>query len=207
MNAPRAWYGDNNDPTSRFRPRLDWPTGLESGPTVAWVGLNPSTATEHELDPTLTRIQGFSAAWGFGRFAMLNLWPLRATDPALLWQALGGPRTNGESVKLHHAIEEQDQHIVEAAGEADLVMLAWGAGSKGRADDKRRLAIRAAQVLGLLRGSGKPLAYLAMTAEQQPGHPLYLKSDLVPLGWKTGEPVVLPGPPTPAQAALFGGQP
>ena len=49
--------------------------------TIAWIALNPSTADENQLDPTLRRIRGFSAAWGYNSFMMLNAFAFRATDP------------------------------------------------------------------------------------------------------------------------------
>ena len=49
--------------------------------TIAWIALNPSTADENQLDPTLRRIRVFSAAWGYNSFMMLNAFAFRATDP------------------------------------------------------------------------------------------------------------------------------
>src|SRR5436190_22946192 len=56
----------------------------ESYPRIAWIGLNPSTADENVLDPTLRRVVRFSMDWGFGSFTMLNLFALRATDPVVM---------------------------------------------------------------------------------------------------------------------------
>ncbi len=49
---------------------------------IMWIGLNPSTADEQQLDPTLRRIRGFSQAWGFTAFVMTNVFAFRATVPA-----------------------------------------------------------------------------------------------------------------------------
>src|SRR4051794_1235729 len=51
---------------------------------VTFIGLNPSTADENELDPTLRRIVGFAHAWGYGTFHMANLFAFRATDPVAM---------------------------------------------------------------------------------------------------------------------------
>lgn len=51
------------------------------GPTVAFIGLNPSTADEHADDPTIRRCLGFAKRWGYGELVMLNLYALRSTDP------------------------------------------------------------------------------------------------------------------------------
>ena len=45
------------------------------------IGLNPSTATPEKLDPTVTRVEKVAQQSGFDGFVMLNLYPVRATDP------------------------------------------------------------------------------------------------------------------------------
>ena len=49
--------------------------------TIAFIGLNPSTATATTDDPTVRRCIGYAAREGFGRFVMLNAFGYRATDP------------------------------------------------------------------------------------------------------------------------------
>jgi hypothetical protein len=46
--------------------------------------LNPSTADENKLDPTLTRIKNFSISFGYNTFYMLNIFAFRATDPKVM---------------------------------------------------------------------------------------------------------------------------
>ena len=46
---------------------------------MLWIGLNPSTADEQKLDPTLTRIARFSEREGMDGFWMGNLFGMRAT--------------------------------------------------------------------------------------------------------------------------------
>ena len=48
---------------------------------IMWIGLNPSTADEQQLDPTLRRIRGFSQTWGFTAFVITNLFAYRAMRP------------------------------------------------------------------------------------------------------------------------------
>ena len=45
------------------------------------VGLNPSTATQEKLDNTVTKVEKVARQCGFDSFIMLNLYPVRATDP------------------------------------------------------------------------------------------------------------------------------
>lgn len=58
--------------------------GLFGWREIAFIGLNPSTADESQLDPTLRRIRGFCLSWGFNTFHMLNLFAFRSPDPRSL---------------------------------------------------------------------------------------------------------------------------
>lgn len=49
--------------------------------TLFVFGVNPSTATNEILDPTIKSVKTFSDILKFDSFVMLNLYPLRATDP------------------------------------------------------------------------------------------------------------------------------
>jgi hypothetical protein len=124
-----------------------------------FIGLNPSTADEVRDDPTVRRCIGFAKAWGFDALCMTNLFAYRATDPQeMLAQADPvGPRNN--------------RHLVDAAARAQIVVAAWGAHGIHRR--------RAARVTAMLPA----LHYLTLTKAGQPGHPLYLRSDLQPVPW------------------------
>jgi len=70
---------------------------LFSDRSVLRIGLNPSTANEDQLDPTLTRIAAFSKREGFDRFWMAKLFGLRTPDPKEVKIAQGKPRGIGQS--------------------------------------------------------------------------------------------------------------
>ena len=146
--------------TWRYTLRHTW-AGLFDGleRAIVWIGLNPSTADENQLDPTLRRIRGYSMAWGYNTFYMLNLFAYRATDPQAMRRAADpvGP--------------ENDRWILETAAKADLVMCAWG--RHGLFLDRQR------HMLALLDGFN--LQCLEKTADGIPKHPLYLKGDLLPI--------------------------
>ena len=80
-----------------------------------WIGLNPSTADEQQLDPTLTRIRGFSEREGYDGFLMTNIFGFRATDPKVM-------RNTPDPVG-----PENDAALLEAAQRCDKVVAAWGA--------------------------------------------------------------------------------
>lgn len=133
------------------------------GPTVAFIGLNPSTADEHQLDPTVTRCVNRADALGFGRLVMLNIFAFRSTDPKALKVRL---RAGLEIVG-----ERNDETIRREARAADQVVCCWGSHGK--------IAGRGSYVLaGPL--AGVRLHCLETTRGGHPAHPLYLPYSLEP---------------------------
>ncbi|THT96053.1 DUF1643 domain-containing protein [Lampropedia puyangensis] len=53
--------------------------GRSGAKPLITIGLNPSTATQERLDPTVTRVERVGLQNGFDGFIMLNLYPVRAT--------------------------------------------------------------------------------------------------------------------------------
>lgn len=126
---------------------------------VAWIGLNPSTADEGRLDPTLWRLRAYTHRFGFRAFKMLNLFAYRSSDPRVL-------KTVADPVG-----PDNDRHLLEVCRQAALVVCCWGADGEYR--DRDREAIE------LLRGI--PLHALAVTKMGHPRHPLYLKGSRRPI--------------------------
>jgi hypothetical protein len=152
-----AGAGATFDRRRRYRYRL-WREWEPSRPRVLWIMLNPSTADEATLDPTIRRCVGFAKAWGFGGIDVVNLFAWRATDPRLLRAAKDpiGPAN--------------DDTIAAALRDAALIVAAWGTSSivYARARDVRRLAAR-------LR---KRLFCLGTTKDGEPRHPLYVPGSI-----------------------------
>lgn len=155
------------DRAYRYTLTREW----KSGDKVAWIGLNPSTADEKKLDPTLRRVVRFTEDWGFGGFIMLNLFAFRATKPADM-------KAQDDPVGPNN-----DEWIVNSVRRCPLVICAWGThgGFKGRDWE----------VVDLLSDNGLwgKLHCLEYTAEGHPKHPLYIKGDTQPkpYKWKRGE--------------------
>lgn len=126
--------------------------------TCCWIGLNPSTADEEALDPTLRRIRDFSQRWGFSRFVMLNLFAFRATDPARMMTAKDpvGP--------------ENDETLVRHCRDAGMIVACWGAYGRHRNRDMR--------VLDILHD--RKLHCLGRNRDGSPRHPLYLPAGQLP---------------------------
>lgn len=132
--------------------------------TVMWIGLNPSTADEQKLDPTLRRVRAFSQAWGYTAFVMTNLFAFRATEPADMKAASDpvGP--------------ENDLWLQRVAGACELIVAAWGVHGV--------FANRAQMVMGgPLRGF--EMHHLVATKDGHPKHPLYIAGNTLPSLYKT----------------------
>lgn len=146
----------------RYRYRLDraWATSDR----VCWIMLNPSTADANCDDPTLRRVLGFSQVLGFGKLVVVNLFAWRATDPAELpadIELATGPDT--------------DHHIARAVQSSTMVICGWGTSGPFAAR-----AARLAEVLAIVREAGLVPHAMTLTKDGSPGHPLYLRSGLVP---------------------------
>ena len=136
-----------------------WDELLNPDHGIAWICLNPSTADEHQLDPTLRRIRDFSAAWDYAFFVMLNLFAWRATDPA-------GMKAAADPVG-----PDNDRWIAHWTTRCDRIMLGWG--EHGAHLDRDR------QVLAGL--NPKKIFCLERNAGGQPRHPLYVARKAAPL--------------------------
>ena len=127
---------------------------------VQFIGLNPSTADENNDDPTIRRCIQFAKDWGYGSFCMTNLFAFRATDPRVMklhkWP-IGADNTN---------------QIMDVAGEAGLIVAAWGR-------DGSHMG-RGEQVLSALASIGKSVYHLGLNGDGTPKHPLYLRGDTMP---------------------------
>jgi hypothetical protein len=160
--VPEPTYIDQGasfDADRVYRYRL-WRAWDDGRPRVAFLMLNPSTADETVLDPTLRRCLGFAQAWGFGSFEIGNLFALRSTDPKKL-RLVADPVGPGN-----------DTELLSMAVRADLVVCGWGAHGGLHGRDR--------SVLKLLEPYAALYA-LRLTNAGAPGHPLYLPAKLEPV--------------------------
>lgn len=128
---------------------------------LVFVLLNPSTADEHQDDPTNRRGIGYAIRWRFGGVTFVNLFAVRTPHPNVMKQAFDpvGP--------------DNDSWILKTAQHGGKVILAWGTHGVHRGRDK--------QVVGLLRAAGIPMWCMGLTKAGHPKHILYLKADLEPV--------------------------
>lgn len=131
---------------------------------IAFIGLNPSTATEYQNDPTVARCINYAKAWGYDSMTMLNAFGYRSTDPKGL-KSVADPNGKGN-----------DRYILKECRTADFILLCWGTHAA--------LNNRSEELLKKLRTLDKPLHCLKLTQAGLPSHPLYLRKDLKPIIYK-----------------------
>lgn len=139
----------------------------ETRRSVAWIMLNPSTATASADDATIRRVADFSRAWGFGSVEVVNLFALRATHPRQLGESAApvGP--------------DNDDAIAAAVSGADQIIAAWG--DHGTMTNPITGVPRFQEVLDLVAARSKWVCCLAKTKHGQPRHPLYMPADTKPV--------------------------
>lgn len=146
-----AQYSDCK--TYRYFLSREWD---ESLPSIGFLMLNPSTATETQNDPTIHRCMERAKTWNYGKLVILNLFALRSTDPQALY-------THPEP------IGPRNDYILRNTN-VDTLVCAWGTHGKlnGRANEVRTLL------------ADRYLYHLSLTQCGEPGHPLYLPYHLAP---------------------------
>ena len=173
-----GWAQFSEDMTLRFRLARSF-TGepIETIPRwmiAVFVMLNPSTADAFVLDPTVRRCVRFAKAWGASALEVVNLFALRATDPARLYLV----RSHAQVMSPHQIPPEDvvnDRAIMAACDGAHRVVAAWGThgGFQNRGDAVRRK----------LHDRGVKLCHLGLNKDGSPKHPLYIKGDTSPSEW------------------------
>jgi hypothetical protein len=138
----------------RFMLRREW---NQNQPQIGFLMLNPSTADEKVNDPTIERCQRRAINMGYGSLCIVNLFPLRSTDPkGLTERDPYGDRT------------EADGYILMAAEFSDVLICAWGNHKAARE--------RAKEVTELLyrHGFARKMHCLGTNHDGSPKHPLYV---------------------------------
>lgn len=133
----------------------------------AFIGLNPSTATAEEDDPTIHKCIEYAKSWDHGALLMLNLYAYRATHPKDLWalRKAGGDHIGQAGNRIEHILEYLIGFGVKRT------VAAWGADKL--ANDRGRV----------LAGTGRKLDCLMRNSDGSPAHPLYLPYGLLPEPW------------------------
>ena len=161
-------------PDRNYRYLLTRQVGFGDRGTVTFIMLNPPTADEARDDPTIRRCISFANSWSYGWLHVVNLSPLRATDPKELIDA--GPEPD-------EVWEENIVTIRETASTSDLVIAAWGV--HGNAEGRANRVIDE-RVWKPSNVDHVDLYCLGTTKDGQPRHPLYVKGDMLPQPYRHG---------------------
>lgn len=136
-----------------------------------FIGLNPSTATELEDDPTIRRCIDFARMWGAGGLLMLNACAYRATDPKVMLAYEGDKIGPSNTIRdLEHIIVnlETGPPIAAWGKHAAKVPVRWMEHPKYNRNDELRVCMGAMDCLG-------------MNKDGTPVHPLYQPKTAVPI--------------------------
>lgn len=157
-NEGRDISGANFSDCHKYRFTLWRRWNFGSDPrTVMFIGLNPSTATHIENDPTVTRCINFAKLWGYDQMAMMNAYAYRSTDPKKL-----------DQVDDPVGFIDNDRALKHMSEGSEMVIAAWGANCS---------EFRQKEICKLL---GRQLYCLGKTKRGFPKHPLYLRADTQP---------------------------
>ena len=137
--------------------------GTRGSKTLICCGVNPSYASPEHLDPTMKRVESFAEAGGYDSYVMINLYPMRATNPQDMHKEMneGIVKCNLEYIKS-----------LLSAGDCDI-WAAWGNLISTRTYLKKCLE-QIVEVADL--HNCKWCIYGDTTKDGHPRHPLYLSS-------------------------------
>lgn len=129
------------------------------------IGLNPSTATDDDDDPTIHKESKWAIDWGYREYWKANAYGFRATEPTDMFAArdrgidIIGPQNDFHIVKLVDRVRR----------EGGRVLAGWGR----HIDDERQR-----QLAKLLRGVD--VVCCDVNKNGSPAHPLYKKPAIRP---------------------------
>ena len=127
----------------------------DTKPKVMFIGLNPSTANEHDDDPTIRRVKSFAHTWGFGGVYMLNLFTWVTAYPE-------------ELKKCEYPLYLADWHLKAYAKKCEKIIFAWGNFPE---------AIERGRQVAIMFPNGQALI---INSNGSPRHPLYIRGDITP---------------------------
>jgi hypothetical protein len=157
--AGAAWF--SRDRGYRYLLTRRWG---DPAPWMTWIMLNPSTADASADDPTIRRCTAFARREGCGGMDVVNLFALRATDPAAL------------SASDDPVGPDNDLFVAQHAAQATFAVAAWGVHGALRG--------RGAHVARLLADAGVRLLCFGTTKGGDPRHPLYVRSEAPLVLWQ-----------------------
>jgi hypothetical protein len=134
-----------------------------------FIGLNPSTATELQDDPTIRRCIDYARRWNAGGLLMLNAFAYRATDPRDML------RFDGDKIGPANTVRHLEERIV--LNNVGTPVAAWG-----RNAGKVLTPNFGSRAHELRVGMG-PLDCLGLNDDGTPVHPLFQPKTATPIAF------------------------
>lgn len=157
-------------PDERYRYSLSWAWDM-GAPIAVWIMLNPSTATETKMDPTVTRCLRWTRTWGGGMAVVLNIFALRSPDPKVLARS-SDPIGPANDAWIDAGLVAMGDHEPGVR-----VVCGWGGGGM--------YLNRGAHVIDRLTRNGITLYAMGQNRDGTPVHPgprtTWLKADAQPI--------------------------
>jgi hypothetical protein len=150
-------YSSDKDDTWRYT------LGKPGKSLLLTIGLNPSTATREKADTTVAKVEQVALRHGFDGFAMLNLYPVRATDYRSLSSTVDRDAFHRNLDKIEEIVASQSKPVIWAA---------WGASIEHH---PYFLQARNELFSRLARYGVKWVRFGALTAQGHPRHPSRLQ--------------------------------
>lgn len=152
--------------TRQIDPKLD----IDDEQTMVFVMLNPSTADEHQDDPTIRRCKGFAEREGCTDLKVINLFAYRATNPNdLIDAAEAGIDVIGE----YNWEAWSDAFEFGMSSPGSRVVAAWGANAAHMYWGRTQIS----SLEGAATKFDQDLWCLGTTKDGHPRHPLYVRAD------------------------------
>lgn len=156
------WYESgahfNEDRTKRY---LLWRLWDNTLPLLMVDCLNPSVADETKNDPTVSRMVNYAMSCGYGGLYLCNLFPIKSTNPKLLFKSNPVDKYN-------------DGVVLETRGKVETCIVAWGNHGLINGHGKKMAELLA------------PVKCFKVTKKGMPQHPLYLPKNIGLIDYKGG---------------------
>jgi len=138
--------------------------GTKGKRTLICCGVNPSTASPEDLDPTMRRVESFAKKNGYDSYIMINLYPMRATNPDKMHDTMN-----------KDIVEKNLEYIREVFSEGNVdIWAAWG-----KLIEKRTFLKECLDSIAKLANTYHCKWYTIgnTTKDGHPRHPLYLNGE------------------------------
>lgn len=148
----------NTDPENLCRYSL----GYCSRSPLLCIGVNPSTASPENLDPTIQSVARIAQKNSYDGWIMINLYPQRSTNPDKMHQ------------QLDNTIHQQNLHIIKSILDNYAISDIWAAW--GTLITKRTFLSKCLTDIYSMTSDYHWITFGSTSKAGHPHHPLYLSS-------------------------------